>query len=716
MKRIWLWVMMFACFTSTVEAEILKVPLYKLAPVKTVDLRCIADEYILSIPIPERWEVEGATLKFSYMNSSGLLKGKSRLVVKLNDYPLEQINLDPVITEGTAEISLPARLLGPGYNKLSFNVSQHYTLRCEQPCAEDLWTTLKLDEASIEVVYGLKPVPLKLSSVSGFLFDPRIHPQGGVNIITEDSSPEMVTNAGIAASGIARRFDYRKVLFSISGDIMHEYDNVLIGKKEFVEDFLGQRGVKTGEINGPFLKIVHLPLGEGENDPYHALLVIAGLDLAQVKLAAETMAIISFPYPDTDEMTAMEFSLPDIPQYSGRLVLTSDKTYDFKTLKFGTHTFRGINPNPREITFRLPADFFVKQNMYADLNLYFSYGASMRSDSVLNISVNDRDVRAIPLDSSTGAIIEGYKISIPTYLFKAGTNTIRIEPVMVPSVTEECALIQTENLFLTMFETSTLYFPPMPHFVKLPRLELFFLNGFPFTRWPDGYETMLYLTQSDADTIASAFNLIGMITQKNGYPLFGMKIGFDQPLKWSGEIIVMGDIATIPEDLLNASPLKLAGEALVPYPVVQSWEGEEYMAFSKQISGLGRERGFMTEFQSPYKEGRTVLLITASSTGDLLKFSDAMLEPPVQAASRGDVVLVDLIPPNYRVSALEVGKKFFTGKSGKISKLDFYLHTYPYLYHASLAAVIIVLGLFIFYLLRRYRKKRLRGEKEAGSE
>ena len=712
MIKRWLWLIIFFCSAATGGAETLKVPLYKLAPAKTVDIRCITGEHTIKIPIPERWEVKKAILKFAYVNSSGLIKGKSRLVVKLNDYPVKQVDLDPVATEGKEELSLPAHLIKPGYNDLSFNVSQHYLLRCELPCAEDLWTTLKLDEASIEIEYDLKPVPLKLSSVSDFLFDPRIYPEGRVNIITEDRSSETISNAGIVASGIARRFDYRKVTFSNSGEIAAGYDNVLIGKSEFVKEFLVKRGIEIGEIKGPFLKIVHLPLDEVSKDPGHALLVVSGLDVKQVMLAAETMAIISFPYPDTDEMLATGFTLPDIPQYGGRQMLTTDKIYDFKTLNFGSHTFRGINPTAREITFRLPTDFFVKQNIYADISLHFTYAASMRSDSVLNVSINGRDIRSIPLDDPSGAVMEGYKISIPSFLFKAGSNTIKLRPVLTPSITQDCALIQTENLFLTMLESSTLYFPPMPHFVKLPRLDLFFVNGFPFTRWPDGYESMIYLTKSDPDTIASAFNLIGMMTQKNGYPLLEMKVGFDQPNDWKGEIIVMGDLDSLPEDMKEMAPLKLTGETVVPYPIVRSWKGEEQMAFSRQVSGMGEDRGLMTQFQSPYQEGRTVLLITAASTKTLLAFSEALLEPSVQARSKGDVVMVDLTPPDYRVSSLKVGRDYVSGKSGKISKVNFYLHSYPYLYYISLVLVVLVLGLAIFVLLKQYRKKRVGNEKE----
>lgn len=712
MNKVWTLIIIFNCFASTVKAEVLKIPLHKLAPVESVDLKCVAAEYSLTVAIPERWKVEKAIMNFSYMNSSGLLAGKSRLVIKLNGFPLKQVSLNPDVTEGKVELSLPVLLLEPGYNNVSFHVSQHYSLECENPCAEDLWTTLKLNEGAIQIEYTLKPVPLKLSTITNFLFDPKALPQGKVHIVTKDLSSEIATLASIVASGIARRFDYKKVTFTISQEIKPGQDNILVGSEVFVKEFLEQKNIKIKKIIGPFLKIMSLPVQkEGpakniENDPFHALIMVSGLDLDHVKLAAETMAIMSLPYPDTDELVAIEFTVPDISLYGGRLVLSSDKKYSFKTLNFGSPTFKGINPSPKDITFRLPADFLIKQNQYAKLNLHYSYGAAMRSDSVLNILLNNKHISAIHLDSSKGALIEGYNITLPTHLFQAGTNIIRFVPVLSPSVSKNCEFIQTKNLFLTIFGNSSLYFPPMPHFVKLPKIELFFLNGFPFTRWPDGHEAVIYITKPDPDTIAAALNLVGLMTQKNGYPLLGLKISLEKPLNWDQEIIVIGEISTIPEDLKKVTPLKLTRQSLVPYPVVRSWKGEVALAFSKQISGIGSVRGYMMEFQSPYKEGRTILLLTALSTKKLLLFSEVLLEPAIQARSKGDVVMVDLTPPTYQVTALDIGKKFFTGKSGKVSKLDFYLQTYPYLYQTLLGLLVLLLALSSFYFLQRRSRKR----------
>lgn len=710
MRKTWGWVLVLCCVATTVEAETLRVPFYKLVPDRTVNLRCISGEYKAAIPIPERWAIKRAAISIGFVNSANLIPGRSQLVAKMNGHPFAQVRLNPTAPAGKLDVSIPVTFFESGYNNLSFHVAQHYTQNCEQFCAPDLWTNLNFSDSFIEIEYTLKPVPLKLSKISDFLFDPKLFPQGEVNIITEDLSSEIINIAGITASGIARRFDYRKVVFSTSKDIKPGYDNVLIGNRGFVEAFLKQKGVETKEIVAPFLKIMHLPNEKKEIDQSHALLVVSGPNLGHVKLAAETLANMTLPYPGTDEMEVKEFEMPDLSFYGGKQVLNPDKSYKLKTLNFNTHTFEGFSPGAVDISFRLPADFFIKPNNYATLTLNYSFGAGMRNDSVLNIKLNGKNVKVIHLKNISGDYIEGYKIEFPTYLFNFGTNTITLAPYLNP-VAKECDLVMPENYFLTIFDNSTFYFPAMPSFVEMPKIELFMQDGFPFTRPPDGNGSMIYLANPDHSTIEAALNLMGLITQKNGYPLLGIKIGIDKIEDWMGDIIFLSDISSIPKDLLEQAPLKPAKMSVVPYPVAGGWEGESSMALSKQYSGIGQGMGAVMEFQSPYKRGRSVLLLTAASTSDLSTLCQALLDPTVRSQSTGDLVLVDLSSSDYKVTALSTGEKYITGNSGKVSMIDYYIYRYPSLYYIFFGLLILFISATLFIYLKSIRRG-VRNEKE----
>ncbi|MBF0518129.1 MAG: cellulose biosynthesis cyclic di-GMP-binding regulatory protein BcsB [Nitrospirae bacterium] len=693
-------------FLQVAEAEVIKLPLYKLSPVKAMDLKCSSAAAEISIAIPERWKVEKAVLEFSYTNSTALLPNRSRMVVRLNGFPVEQFSLNPQFPDKSAKIVLPELLFDSGYNRLTFEVAQHYTNECEDTCAKELWTTLKLDQAFLELQYSLRPVPQKLSSLDKFLFDPKILPYGEINVVVSNTKEDMITNVGIVASSIAKKFDYKKVIFTVSKDIKPGVDNVIVGESSFITDYLKQKGVALSEIKGPFLKVMSLPAGE-KTDTQHMLLVISGKNVDEVKLAAETMSVISLPYPDTSETTISELTLPDITLYGGRQTIVPNKKYSFKTMDFNDYTFKGFNSMSKDISFRLSPDFFIKPNQYAEIILTTAYGAGMRSDSVLNILINNVHVSAIRLDNQNGAIIEDYKINIPTHMFKVGSNLLTFEPIMVPSVSKNCELPQDRSLFLTIFGKSSMKFPAMPHIVDLPKLELFMSSGFPVTRWPDGFESLLYLTNANLDNIAAAFNLIGLITQKNGYPLFETKFTYTNPINWKGEVIIIGDTGTLPDNIKKLTPLKLTAKSVIPYPVVKSWSDEITIALSKQTVSISEGKGALMEFQSPYAEGRTAILLTAATTKDVFALSDALLDPNVQGDCKGDLSLIDLTPPNFKVNSLNVGGRYFAGKSGATSKLDMYLYVYPWLYYVAIGLAVTVIGSTLYIILKAYRKRRL---------
>ena len=699
------------------RAETLRMPLPKFTSVRRTDLRCTSAEYGISLPLPERWTVKRATLTFSYVNSTALLAENSRLVLKFNGDPIAQRKLSPLAPEGVIVAALPAASFKPGYNELLFSVQQHYSAGCEFPCAPELWTTLKLtdDDAVIELEVEPKKVPLKLSTITNFLFDPKMNPRGEINIVIPDRAPDTVAVASVLASGIAKKFDYREVVFSVSNDIVPGYDNIVVGDKGFVARFLAPTGFDPEEIKGPFLKVMRLPRVDGDGsqgveDPAHAMVIVSGLKKEHLKLAAETLAVMSSPFPETDQMTVTGLTIPDIPLYGGKGVIKAGKNYSFKSLNFPTRTFSGGNANAAELTFRLPADFLVRQNLYAKMALHYSYGAGHRLDSVLNLSLNGQLVRGINLDDLRGGLVEGYKLELPTHLFKRGDNVVRFEPVLTPIVSKNCEYIQTQNLFLTIMDVSTLEFPPMPHYVDMPRLELFTLNGFPITRWPDGHGAKVFLADTGRETIEAALNIVGAITQRNGHPLLNLEYITRQPTAKDGDLIVLGAVDSLPGRLKEAAPLPLTKETAVPYPVVHGWGDETQFAFSRQLSGLTKGMGALMEFESPYAAGKSVILLTAASAEELLALSLAIVNPGVQAGIKGDLVLLDLSAPDKNMVAVSVGKKYFSGKADALSRLDAYLYAYPWLYRGLLGAVVVVLSLGLFYFLLRYRKKRISGE------
>lgn len=710
MKRIFLIAVALVTLSQHAAAAGVSISLDKLSSSPGLNLVCAEAKQSLDIPVPDRWSLTRVTVDVHYTSSMGLVTDESQMVFLINDTPFALTHLDSASPDVRIKLNVPVEYMRGGYNRLTFQAIQTTkTKGCEAPCSPDKFTHINLMDSSLHMEYEEKSVPLGLSSIAGFLFDPKVFPEARVNLILQDQSPASMTQAGIVSSGIARRFDYRKVMFSVTDAPQPGMDNVVIGSREFVGGLLQKNGMALGEVKGGFLKIFPLPMADTVPDPAHALIVVTGGKPDHVRLAAETFANLSISFPGSQEMDTYSLSIPDIPAYAGREVLEADKTYDFKTLNFPTATFQGINPWAKPISFRLPADFLIQQNLSAKMILNFAYGAGARADSALNIVVNGKAVRAIRLSDEDGGYFDNYQVDIPTFLFRPGQNEITFGIELHPAA-DSCPLM-VGNLFLTMFETSMLTFPGMPHFVEMPKLELFMLNGFPFTRWPDGHDALVYIPEPSRHALASAFNLIGLITQRNGFPLVSLELTDKLPTGWQGDILMVGNPRQVPAAMQAKSPLNVGTKADISYPIIRDWENAYTFAHVNQTGTLGPQQGLLLQFESPYQTGRSVMLVGAEEPPLLYLLSQALLDPEVQGQVRGGITLVDLGAEydKTRVTSLRSDHSYTTGKGEDISALESFLYTHPMAYYALLFLVTAALAWALYHVLLRYRMSRKLG-------
>lgn len=226
----------------------------------------------------------------------------------------------------------------------------------------------------------------------------------------------------------------------------------------------------------------------------------------------------------------------------------------------------------------------------------------------------------------------------------------------------------------------------------------------------------MYVPKGNPRALEAVYNMMGMITQKNGFPLFGAQIVFDEPRDWKGEIIVVGRTADLPGDLMASAPLKVMSEGKVPYPVVRSWDTELTVAFSQQVSEFGAGVGALMQFESPYRIGRSVVLLTASGEADLAEMGKAVLDPAVQGAINGDLVLIGLTAPDYKTTALRVGDRYTTGDRGEITRVEAYLYSHPRVFRALMYGSVVALALVAFIGLRNYRRRRLLRTRQTSSQ
>ncbi|MEW6602404.1 MAG: cellulose biosynthesis cyclic di-GMP-binding regulatory protein BcsB, partial [Nitrospirota bacterium] len=621
-----------------------------------------------------------------------------------------QVTLQPRSPEGTIDMNVPVRLLLNKYNDLELHVTQNYTNDCSDPTAPELWTNVELNDSYIELDYALKPVPLRLSSVADMLFDPKMFGPNIVNVTMENRSPELMRIAAIAVSGVALRFEYRPVRFTVSGGLISGVDNIVIGHAKFLTDIMGDS--RTTLPDAP-LSVLHMP-----GDREHALIYIGGDSYEVILKNAKAFSSLSYPLPDSASVLVKEVTIPQISQYHGDNIVAENTSYTFKDLGIMTRTFHGIQPGSTALTFRLPADALVRENENTVLSLHLVYSAGIRSDSSLNMVLNGEFAGSVPLNDEKGSRYQGYTIQIPGSLLKAGYNTLTFNPVLAPLKSGECIYLQTDNLVITLYDDSELKIPPVQHWIEMPSLAAFITDGFPFTKWPDWRDTTILLADRAAETAASALNLTAMISQKRGVQPFEIDFSYDLQARDDNDLIVMGPLHVLPGEILQGSPL----ESNLMYP----WAGRlentgSNEATAKKVSTdrsigvgtevvIGEDKLLISEFESPFRAEKSVMLVTAKGPGSLLRGMFALWEPAVQSAFSHDLLLVDLGAADPRVFSQEAGEKYYLGSVRGVNKFNYFLHKYFRGSVAVLIVCIILLAWIVYALLRRHKQKRLSNE------
>ena len=737
-------VMFCVSIAFTAEGASLTFPLTRLAPVGVVDLKGPASSYGIKVPIPERWDLRSATLRFGYANSNTLKGDRSQLVLRLNGSPVAQLALSPTASQGDVRVPLPADAFKAGYNDLEFYVAQHVEGECVDPTAGDLWTTLMLDRAEIDFDFALRPVPLSLASLDSFLFDSRLSTHPEIIFLLRDSKPTTLQAAALAAAGVALRMDYQPVRFRLETAPVPGHDHVVVGDRAFVESVTPHR-MDTGDratlAVSHLLQPAHSPTDSNATtedahvDTTRAMIAICGGNDEELLQAATAFSLRAYPLPQSAAALIEKVEIPALTPYTAKMMLQPDNAYKLSALGFATHTFSGSRTPAKEITFRLASDLLLKPQKSADLEMKLSYGSRMREDSVLNVFINETFVGAIALDDPNGGRFTGYKIQIPAYVLKNGFNTLTFSSALTPSETGRCEYIQEKNLHVTVYDDSVLTLPPLDHFTELPDLTHIMQDGFPHGIWADLRSTEVRLPDVDPTNVSAALNTIALLAQKSGVPPLGLGFAVGSRIDPQRHGIMIGAWSTLPDAIRQGAGLADKAPALFaefrkpqvkadgfvdqlqaryfPQTLPPTIKPDPHPAWIYQNQNLGRGNMLLAQFPTP---GSTddhppvTWLLTAMDSKDLLAGSVTLWEPAVQGRITGDTCLIRLKGDESEVWPITIQPRFYLGQVGMDLGLSAWLLSHPWPFLGAAVGLFAVFIVSMRLLLRRFRRQRLHNE------
>ncbi len=719
-------------------------PLAKFLPASAaLELRHSVAQHTLFLPLAKRVRVKSALLHIEFTNSTALLEQRSQLRISLNEHVIAQVPLRPHQPEATADIRLPVALLQAGYNRIQFEVAQHYTLDCEDPAAPELWTQIDPVASTLALETELVPLTPTLAAL-GDLFDrkqweiPRLHILTGTDalrdihlrwgsLVTQGAALRQEYLPLQVTHGVAHRREpdvtaaTSQVFPSLEQTALAGVDTVLVGVKEELAPYLSPD--MLAQITNSYLAVHRL-----DSDPTHLLLVISGRDEAEVTRAATAFAFLNFSFPDTASMQVTDLQLPLLPDYAVKQGVQEQGVYPFSHFGFQTTTTKGINPEPLRFEVVFPPDLFAREDSVVELRLHMAYGAGLRADSALNVLLNDHFETVVALDQPTGVAYRNYKLSVPLRSFQPGRNTLTFSAQMAPSHTGKCTPLQEENLLLTLFSDSSLTLPSASHFVRLPDFQLLAKAAFPYAVRSDGSTLTMQVTNHESNTIASAWMVMGKLAQKIGTPLHQAELSFQLPVS-EKNLIVVGPVDTLDARLVAAAPLSLGREYRVPYPTLPvlsqrdppffswSWINKHFPGLADasdlptvqptsaqflQVSALGRN-SVATMMESPFHAQKTVLLITAADTAQLSHNVNRLLTPELWENLQGDVAVWRDEPQS--LTWQRAGLDYHVGKVSVTTHLEYRFSQSPWVWTLTVLALLGVFAVLTRILLFRFRHK-----------
>lgn len=674
----------------------------------------------ITLPVAERDHIVAARLHLVYTHSISLIKHRSLLAVRLNDQTVAQLPLDPQSPEMAADILLPVGQLKPGYNPLSFVAAQHAVdLACENPDAPELWTEIDTHRSTITLQTAPSSHVLQLSDLE-HLFDPKRGQKAALALLIADphDRTQLAWGASVVSSA-ATRYRYKPLQVSIAPpqvsdapgqflgvdiEMLAGKDVVAVGTTQQLAPWLDKRSRLF--ITGPFLALRPLDRARGS----YALLV-SGRDSKEVEVALHALSQINFALPQATE-TLIQKTDAQTPVWRPADLLGG--SFTFSSLGVNTGALAG-GTDVRRLVINLPSDWTAADNDQVHLALDFGLTAGLRSDSELEILVNDVQIRSIALNDITGGNVRGYGVDFPIRSLKAGRNEITFVSHLYPATKLDCTVDPRANFMLTLYGSSSITLPDLPRFTRMPELSQFARTGFPHV---DDKVTQIRLVSQETQTLAAAMSLVAKLTQVRGAQLSGTQWHLDDdPV--SGHEIVLGVAPAIAARHSEALPLTLGDHGIASFstdkPATQrhwlpQWAADRLYAWYQpdlvETHRIEMELAPGTvSYATQYKnaQGFTITELTAGD-GDTLGNGIAhLLEPSVWSSLSGDVAIWQ--PDSPQVMQQHSDAEYFVGDISPWVWLNLQLTRNPLLWFAVCVVALVLSAWFTRYLLLRFKAK-----------
>ncbi|MBX9913515.1 MAG: cellulose biosynthesis cyclic di-GMP-binding regulatory protein BcsB [Pseudomonadaceae bacterium] len=674
--------------------------------------------------------VTAARLTLEYTYSPAMISELSNINVLINDEVVVSLAL-PKEVAGTPQkqvVEIPSHLI-TDFNRLTLQLIGHYTMQCEDPLHSSLWANIS-NNSVLEIQGTQFVLPDDLAKLPLPLFDRRDSSALNLPFVFSGSwdNNQTLEAAGAISSWFGALAGYRGATFPVSQNQLPEKGNAVVLLSG--ADSQSLLGAEFPAVTGPTVMILSNP-----NDQFGKLLVVAGRDAAELKLAAAALVTGS------DTLTGqrvvvdkLDTLLPRKP-YDAPNWLPSDRPVKLgELLPAKKLSVSGYGPRSIIVPLRVAPDLFSWREKGLPLKLKYRYTPQpISTNSSLLVHMNNKFVKSEPLPS-----IERLGASEELLaMLQKDDSLIKETELLLPLDTQspkpemqfrymydyikqgDCRDIIIDNMRGAIEPDSTIDVSGYDHFIALPELSVFSTSGFPFTRLADLAETAVIMPDTFGPAEVSAYlTVLGRFGESTGFPATAVTVAqARQVLDFDDKdllVLSSGTNQPLLKDWADSLPASLEGkqqrfEVSDLLFSMRNWISTDPQANIRQarsslsFAGDGNIN-YLAGFESPLQSGRSVVVLASDRPEGLNEVAAALIggagyDQPIQgslAVLRGK-----------SISSVVAEESYFSGSLSLFKYLQWMLsrHFALMVFFTALATLCLVSLLFVS--LRARAKRRL---------